>query len=54
MSLIAGLGGDLVAQRVHVPELPGRIDVEQRERQRPREERLLRKVQHHRASLPIE
>ena len=42
---------DLVAQRVHVPELPGRVDMEQREGQRAREERLLGKMQHHRRIL---
>ena len=42
---------DLVAQRIHVAELPRRIDVQQRERQRAGEERLLRQVQHHRRIL---
>ena len=49
--LDARLRGDLVAQRVHVAELPGRIDVQQRERQRRREEGLPRQVQHHRRIL---
>ena len=49
--LDARLGGDRVAQRVHVPELPAGVDVEQRERQRRREEGLLRQMQQHRRIL---
>ncbi len=49
------LGPDLfrhaVAMRDHVPELPGRVDVHQRERERRRRERLLGEAQHHRAVL---
>jgi len=40
-----------VTERVHVAELPGRIDMEERERRRRRIEGLLRQVQHHRAVL---
>jgi len=36
-----------VAQGIHVLELPGRVDVEQREGRRRRVEGLARKVQHH-------
>ena len=43
--------GGFVAERDHVPKLPGRIDVEQRERRRGRKERLHRQVQHHGAVL---
>src|SRR5262249_32156357 len=45
------LGRDLIAKRVHVAELPRRIDVEERERQRAREEGFLRQVQHDGAVL---
>jgi len=44
-------GGGLIPRRIHVPELPGRVDVEQREGQRTREEGFLRQVQHHRRIL---
>ena len=44
-----------VAQLVHVAELPGRVDMEQREGRRRGIEGLARQVQHHRAeSLPTE
>jgi hypothetical protein len=46
------LGGDLVPQRVHVTKLPRGVDVKQRKRQRPGEERLFGKVQHHCRILP--
>jgi hypothetical protein len=38
---------DALPKLVHVPELPGRVDVQQRERQGRRLERFLCKVQHH-------
>ena len=38
----------------HLAKFPGRVDVEQRERQRRRIERLDGEMQHNRASLPIE
>ena len=43
--------GDPVAKRVHVAELPGRVDMEQREGRRRREEGLAGEVEHHRAVL---
>jgi hypothetical protein len=47
----AQLRGHLVAQGVHRPELPGGVDMQQRERRLGRIERLGRQVQHHRAVL---
>ncbi len=41
----------LFAQRIHVLELPRRVDMHQREGRRRGIERLLRQVQHHRAVL---
>ena len=41
----------LVAEPVHVAELPGRVDVEERERRLRRVERLHREVQEHRRVL---
>ena len=43
--------GGLVAERDHLAELPGGIDVQERKRRLGREERLQRQVQHHRAVL---
>ena len=43
--------GRLVAERDHLAELPGRVDVQERERRLRRIERLHRQVQHHRAVL---
>ena len=43
--------GSFVAERDHVPKLPGRIDVEQRKRRLGRKEGLHRQVQHHGAVL---
>jgi hypothetical protein len=40
-----------IAQLVHRLELPGRVDMQQRERRRRRIEGLARKVQHHRRIL---
>ena len=40
-----------VAERDHLAELPGRVDVQQRERRLGRIERLHRQVQQHRAVL---
>ena len=42
---------DPLAHRVHVPKLPGRVDMEQGKRRRRGEEGLLRQVQHHRRIL---
>jgi hypothetical protein len=47
----AALPGHLVTQFVHLPELPGGVDVQQRERWRRGMERLARQVKHHRAVL---
>jgi hypothetical protein len=43
-----------VAELDHLAELPGGVDVQQRERRLARIERLHRQVQHHALSLPIE
>src|SRR5512139_1239153 len=45
------LARDLVAQRIHVAELPGGVDVEQGERRRRGMEGLARQMQHHRRIL---
>ena len=47
----AAFGRRAVTQRIHVAELPGRIDVEKGERWRRGIEGLAREVQHHRAVL---
>jgi hypothetical protein len=47
----SSFAADLVAKRVHVPELPRRVDMKQRKGQRARKERLLREVKHHRRIL---
>ena len=58
--LDVGRFGDPLPERVHLPELPGRVDVQQRERKPARVERLPRqmkqdgavladRVEHHRA-----
>ena len=47
----AELARHAVAERDHLPELPGRVDVHQRERQLARVERLAGQVQEHRAVL---
>ena len=49
--LEAELGGATVAERDHVAELPGGIDVQQRKRQLRRIERLQRQVQENRGIL---
>ena len=46
------IGLDLVAVPIHVLELPGRVDVQQREGQGARRERLLRQAKHDRGVLP--
>ena len=47
----ARFGGHAIAHLVHGAELPGGVDVQERERRRRREEGLLRDVQHDRAVL---
>mgnify|MGYP003349138318 CR=1 FL=1 len=49
--LDSGFGGDAVAELVHLTELPRGVDVQQRERQRRWEERLLREAKHDRTVL---
>ena len=44
-------GSDAVPSLIHLAKLPGRIDVQQRERQRTREEGLPGEVKHHRRIL---
>jgi hypothetical protein len=47
----AGVLGRLVPETDHLPELPGRVHVKQREGRFRRKERLLGEVQHHRGVL---
>jgi hypothetical protein len=47
-----GFGDDTLAMRVHVPELPGGVDMEQRKRHRRGVKRLSRQVQEHPRVLP--
>jgi len=46
-----GIGRDAVAHRVHVAELPRRIDMQKREGQGRRKEGLASQMKHHRAIL---
>ena len=47
----SGISSGPVAQFIHGPEFPGRIDMQQRERRRRRKKRFLRQMQHHRTVL---